>query len=243
MTQILILTVRQLTGIRRLIIVALLALLPVGIVILLRLLGDESSGDDNEEFVNGIVDGLLVGGLMPIVAMTMATAAFGNEIEDRTLSYVFLKPVSRWKIALSKVFAAALIAIPFVVVSGVATTLISGGEDVIPISLAVGASLFLGVLTYVSVFTWAGLVTTRALAAAIVYVFLWEALISSLIGGARYLSVRGYTLAVMHGLENRGLEALSGRVIEFPAAIVGATAVIVIFFGLMVHRLKRMDVP
>lgn len=240
MREILHLTLRQLTGTRRLLIVGLLTALPVGLVLLIRVVGGES-GDD-EDFVSGIFDGLLISGLLPIAVMTLATASFGNEVEDRTLSYIYLKPVSRWKIALSKLLAPVLIAAPLIVVSGVATTIIGMGPGV-ELPLAVGVSLLIGVVTYAAVFTWTGLMTTRALAFAIVYVFLWEALVSSLIGGVRYLSVRGYTLAIMYGLDREGLETLSERVIEFPAAIVGSALVSAVFFSLTVYRLKRMDVP
>ena len=111
------------------------------------------------------------------------------------------------------------------------------------ISAAVGLALFVGVTTYSSIFSWAGLMTTRALAFAIVYVFLWEGLISSFINGVDYLSVRGYTLAIMHGIDKDGLGELSERVIEFPAAVGGAVAVSVVFFYLTVRRLRNMDVP
>ena len=58
-----------------------------------------------------------------------------------------------------------------------------------------------------------------------------------------YLRVRGYTLAIMYGINETGFEALECRVIEFPAGIVGAVEVTVVFLVLLVRRLRRMDVP
>ena len=84
---------------------------------------------------------------------------------------------------------------------------------------------------------------TRALAYGLVYIFLWEGLISTFFGGVRYLSVRGYILAILHGLDDKSFEPLGDRVIEFPAALVGATIVTAAFFLLTVRRLRRMDVP
>ena len=110
-------------------------------------------------------------------------------------------------------------------------------------ALAVAAALGAGLLAYAAIFTWAGLVTTRALPFALVYVLLWEGVISSFIRGVDYLSVRGYTLAIMSGLDRASFPALDGRVIELPAAIGGAAAVTVVFFSLGVRRLRRMDVP
>jgi hypothetical protein len=44
-------------------------------------------------------------------------------------------------------------------------------------------------------------------------------------------------------MDESTLDALSTRVIDLPTAIVGATVVTLLFFGLTVRRLLRMDVP
>ena len=238
MTQILILSLRQLTGKWRVILTVLLAIIPVG----LAFVPGGEGPDADQEFIDGLLDGLLVGVIMPLVTIALATAAFGNEIEDKTLSYVFLKPVARWRIAVPKFLASVVIAAPLAVISGAAATYIGMDGD-LGATMAVALALLVGVITYASVFTWAGLITTRALPFAIVYVFLWEGLLSTFVGGIRYLSVRGYTLAIMNGLDKNGLETLNDRVIEFPAAIVGAALATAIFLLLTVYRLRRMDVP
>jgi ABC-2 type transport system permease protein len=232
---------KQLGGRWRVALTVFLAILPIALAIVVVLAqSDEESFDT--DFINILLDGLLVGGILPIVTMAMATAAFGNELEDKTLSYIVLKPIPRWQIAVPKLLASILLAGPLIIASGAIAAWI--GMDSDPrISLAVGLALFAGVTTYASIFTWAGLMTTRALAFAIVYVFLWEGLISSFINGVDYLSVRGYTLAIMHGLDTDSMGVLSERVIEFPAAIVGALTVSVVFFFLTVRRLQNMDVP
>ena len=78
---------------------------------------------------------------------------------------------------------------------------------------------------------------------ALLYVIIWEGIIGSLISGVGYLSVRGYTLAIMHGLDSVAFEAVESRVIAFPAALAGALLVTAAFYGLAVLRLTRMDVP
>ena len=234
------LSLRQLAGVRRLLIVSLLTLLPVALALAIRFgAGDDAETDD---VITGVIDAILVAGILPLVTMALATASFGNELEDKTLSYIMLKPVSRWKIALPKLIAPVLVAGPLVVVSGAAAAYI-GLDSGFKTPLAVGVALLVGVVAYSAVFTWAGLITTRALSFAIVYVFLWEGVVSTFISGVRYLSVRGYTLAVMHGLDETGLESISDRVIEFPAAIGGAILVSAVFFWLTIWRLRKMDVP
>lgn len=235
------LSLRQVAGRRRLLLILLLAALPVTLAaVISAVAGDDESYEVN--FINTLLDGMMVGAIMPIVTMALATAIFGDEVADRTLSYLVLKPVRRSLIVLPKLMASIVVAGPLIVASGVIAALLGlegGGQA----ALAVGVALLAGVVAYAAIFTWAGLVTNRALGFALIYVFLWEGLISSFLGGVRYLSVRGYTLAILHGMDKESFEVLGPRVIELPAAAVGAVAVTVVFFWLAVRRLRRMDVP
>ena len=234
-----VLSIRQLAGRWRIVIVVLLAGMPVGIATLVSVLSSE--GRVGGDGVDVLFDGLIVAAILPIVTMALATAAFGNELEDRTLSYLMLKPVSRWLIALPKLLATLVLAAPLLVVSSVVTALI--GLEATRAAVAVGVALFAGTVAYAAIFTWAGLFTRSALAFALLYVFVWEGLIATFLEGVRYMSVRGYTLAIIHGIDDKSFATFEDTAIELPAAIVGAAAVTVVFFGLTVYQLRRMDVP
>ncbi len=245
---------RQLAIRSKLILILILALLPIGLSALLSatLSYDVEDAASNHGFINTLLDGLLIAGILPIVTMVLATSSFGNELEDRTLSYLVLKPVPRWLIVLPKLMASIVVGSIALIVSGAVATLLGGSsigavlvvlDGSLQATLAVGVAVFVGVVTYAAIFTWAGLVTSRAIAFALIYVFLWEGLISSFLGGVRYLSVRGYSLAILHGLDDTSFEPLSERVIEFPAAVVGAAVTTAVFFWLTVRRLRQMDVP
>ena len=234
------LSLRQLTGRWRLALIFLLAALPVGLAVILSLTA--GGGDDSGIFINLLLDGMLVAAILPIVTMALSTAAFGNEVEDRTLSYLVLKPIARWRIAMPKVLASIAISGPLLVASGVAAALLGFDGDV-RAAVAVGVAIFAGVAAYAAVFTWLGLLTNRAIAFALIYVLLWVGVIGTFLQGVNYLSVRGYTLAIMYGINETGFEELGSRVIEFPAGIVGAVVVTVVFLFLLVRRLHRTDVP
>ena len=241
MREVFLLSIRQLTGPVRLGLILLLSALPVALAaILAATTGEEGIGRD--DFVNVMLSGLLVAGVLPIVVMTLGTAAFGNELEDGTLGNLALMPLARWQIVLPKLLATLTISVPMIIASGVATSLIGIGFEV-RATLSVAVALLLGVASYSAIFTWTGLVTSRALAVALLYVILWEGIIGSLIRGVGYLSVRGYTLGVLHGLDSAAFDAVGDRVISLPAAIVGALLVTAVFYGLAVWRLTRMDVP
>ena len=240
MKTILLLSVRQLNSRWRLLVIMLLAALPVALTALLNALAGGDS-DFGEGFINIVLDGMIIGAILPIVMMVLATVAFGHEVEDCTLSYLVLKPLPRSRIVLSKLLASIVVGGPLVIASGVIATLL-GPQGSGQAALAVGLALFAGVVTYAAIFTWAGLISSRALGFALVYVFLWEGLLSTVLGGVRYLSIRGYSLALLHGIDEGSYSMLSDRVIEFPAALVGAAAVTIVFFLLTVHRLRWMDV-
>ena len=238
------LSLRQLTGKWRLAIILLVAAVPVAVVLAFRAAAgaEDRSANDLADAVRIFLDGMIIAAVLPIVTMTFATASFGNEVEDRTLGYLVLNPVSRWSIALGKMLATVTVAGPVLVVSGVAVALLGLDGDVRTAG-AVGVGLLAGVVTYSAIFAWAGLVTGHALGFALVYVFLWEGLIASLLGGVRYLSVRAYTMTLMEGIGGSRLDAFSELSIELPAAIVGVVGVSAVFFWLTVRRLRRMDVP
>lgn len=241
MGSILLLSIRQMGGRWRLLFIVLLVALPIGLAALVSSIASDDA-DYQKEFTNVVIDGLIIAVVLPIVTMVPATAAFGHELDDRTLGYLVLKPLPRSMIVLPKMLSSIMVSGALLIASGTVVSFI-GPQASVHTALAVGLALFAGVVTYSAIFTWAGLISTRALGFALIYVFLWEALVSSILEGVRYLSVRGYVLSIMHGIDEGSFETLSERVIEFPAAFVGATIVTGLFFWLTVRRLRRMDVP
>ena len=236
------LTLRQLASRRRLAIVVLLAAVPIGLAVLLKAFLAEEE-DFTAEFVDGIVHAMLIGIVLPIVVMTLATASFGNELEDRTLNMLVLKPISRIAIVLPKLAGSIVIAAPVLVVATAAVALIALGDGGLRAVGAASAAVLAGTVTYAAIFTWAGLLSTHALAFALVYVFLWEALLTSILPGVRYLSIRSYTVGILHGLDDTTFAALGQNSLTLTPALVGAGIVTAVFFLLTVRRLRRMDVP
>ena len=251
MITILRLSLRQLSGRWRIALILLLASLPIGLAaIVSATLGEDETS--TEGFTSVLLDALMIAGILPIVSMVLATAALGNEVEDRTLSYLVLRPIPRWRIVLPKLLAVVAVGGPVLVGGGVIATVLGAshlGAVIVPFdsplraAFAVGLALSAGVVAYSAIFVWAGLMTNRALGFGLMYVFIWEGLLSTFLDGIRYLSVRGYTLAILHGTYEDGFESLADRVIEFEAGLIGAALVTVAFFLLTVRRLTRMDVP
>ncbi len=227
------LALRQAVTRRKVALLIILALLPLGLAVIL------DSTVDEPDLIGPLLGGLVISVTLPITVMVLATGAFGNEVEDRTLSLLTTKPVPRWTIVLSKLAATVVVAVPLMaIVAAVITTMDAEGIGNAPVVAAV--SVTVGVVAYASTFTWLGLLTTRALGFGLVYVLLWEALITTFLSGTRYLSIRSYIFGTAHGLNDQAFgEDLT---IAMTPALVGAALVTVGFFLLTVRRLSRMDI-
>jgi ABC-2 type transport system permease protein len=117
------LSIRQLTGRWRVTLILLLVALPVGLAVIVNFtVSDDATY--TRDFTNILLDGMLVAGILPIVTMALATSSFDNELEDKTLGYLALMPVARWRIVLPKVLASLVICGPLLVLSGVVATLV-----------------------------------------------------------------------------------------------------------------------
>ena len=90
--------------------------------------GDAGSQEDVDNWITALLGVLIVAAILPIVTMALATASFGNDLEDRTLGYIVLNPVSRWSIVLSKMLAPVAIAGPALILSGVVVAFIGLGR-------------------------------------------------------------------------------------------------------------------
>ena len=189
------LTLRQLLGRGRTILLGLLALLPVLLAVVYRA-GSEDT-DPVKWAAQVLFDGLIVTTLLPLLALVYGTAALGAEIEDGTAVYLLAKPVSRTQIVLGKLLAAWILTSVTVLVSGLLSGAVAlQGSPGNGLLVGFGVGLAVGSLVYSALFVMLSVVTSRALIAGLVYVFIWEGLINGLFAGTRLLSVRHYTLGV-----------------------------------------------
>ena len=238
MTAVLALTARQLAGSRRLWLVLALVALPLLGAVLFRV---AESTTPSDEFADGITATLVAAGILPLVTLLFGTSAFGNEIGDRTLGYLVLKPVPRWRIAVPKWAATVLVGgVPVAASGALAVAIIRGGDG--SGAAATGAGLLVGAAAYAAVFTWAGLVSRHALIFGLVYVFIWEAVLAAYLDGIRFLSIRQYTLALIRGLDDERLQTLDLS-LDARAGGIGAAIVIVAFSLAAVRKLRHIDVP
>jgi ABC-2 type transport system permease protein len=231
------LTLRQLSSPGRLGTMLVLAIMPVVIAVVVLADNDTMSLIEFEQFV---LSTMLAGSIVPLVVLAIATSAFGNEIEDRTLANLTLSPIPRWRIVAAKLLASITIAAPLIVLSAAATAHVAFlGEWNATIAVAAGAAAAL--VMYASLFVWLGLASAQAVGVGLLYIVLWEGFFAQFVAGVRLLSIRYYAVALMHGLDERRFEIYDHASL---AAAISLTAIVTGGFLLLaIRRLRRMDVP
>ena len=231
------LTLLQLSGRWRLAIMTILGALPVFLsVITMR----DGTAMTLIEFENVVLSGFLAGSIAPLVVLAIAAAAFGNELDDRTLANLTLSPVPRWRIALPKLLGTFTVAAPFITISAFLVAYIAFLGDA-RATVAITVSGLVGVAMYASMFVWLGLVSTQAIGVGLLYIILWEGFFSNYLSGVRMLSIRYYAIALMHAMDERRFATIDH--LPALAAVILSTLVIGGFLFLSVRRLRTMDVP
>ncbi len=218
------LTVRTLLGRRRFWLLLALALVPVALALVVRLLTGTS-----DTVAWGLTSGFGVATVVPLIALLAGTGSIGPEIDDGSIVYLLAKPVSRFTVVNSKLVvavAAALLLGPVpVAVSGL--LLAQSPGDVVP-ALVVASAL--AAVAYCVVFLLLAVLTRNAVIIGLLYAVVWETTVGNLIPGARALSVRQWSLALAEHLMG---PAQATRLGVYPAVgpVAGAVALAVVVLG------------
>jgi ABC-2 type transport system permease protein len=225
-------TLRGLLGRRRTLLLVLLVGLPVLISLLIRISGGQPNADR-------VLDTLVVRTVMPLVALIVGTAAIGSEIEDGTAVYLMIKPIARWKIALSKGLVAAgltaALVVPAVVLTGF---LIGTRADTTTSIVGFTVACLVGGSAYAVAFMALSVFTSRALLLGLAYTLIWEGVLSGLLAGTKFLSIRQATLGLAAAL---GVDVPGDPLV--PAVSVAVLAVVLVGgFLLASWKLARFEI-
>ena len=153
--------------------------------------------------------------LLPLTALIIGTSVLGAEIDDGSIVHLLATPVRRSAVVVTKFVIATGLTMVFAAVPELIAALISGGGS-IPANGAPGlvtldagkfaVALFVGALAcsviYNAVFVMVSVATTRAIAVGLLYVLVWEVLLSNFVSGVKLLSISHYGLGIANGLVN-----------------------------------------
>lgn len=234
------LTVRQFGAGKAIRVVALFAATPI-VFSLIYLL---NSGDVTPtRFLSQMFLNFLAPTVIPLATLILATAALGNELADRTIPYIALKPVSRARIVLEKFGGVIVITGLAFVIALIATWGIAAlGDGSVGVRTLVALLLatLAGVLAYAATFLFVSLIIPRSLIVGIIYILLWESLLARFIPGIKLLSVRHFTQSIYVRVLDDSAITLD-RAMQLGSAVTVLILVIVGSLALATLRLQRMN--
>lgn len=153
--------------------------------------------------------------IVPILGVFYGTALMADEVEDKTITYLFTRPISRGAVLLGKYLAylacTVLVVLPSVVLVFFLIVPIGGG------SIAGGfvslvrdlALLGLGLVVYGAVFAYAGARLKRPLIVGLVFAFGWEQTVLLIPGYLKRFTVAYYLQALVpHAMPQEGVVSL-----------------------------------
>ncbi len=223
------LTLRQLVGRKSTLLLVGLGLIPLLVAVVFRL--SEPDIDPDRWAARVLYVGLIVTAILPLTVLLLGTSVLGDELEDGTAVYLLTKPMPRWQILLPKLMAAWVVSSLLVLASAIPSGAIAlQGQGDSSLVLGFSVAILAGAFAYTAAFVLLSIVTTRALIAGLVYVFLWEGAITGIFEGTRFLSIRHYTIGFadwIAGAPTQTLDAyVGGLTAAFLLAVVSVAGVI-----------------
>jgi ABC-2 type transport system permease protein len=235
------LTVRQFIGGKAVQVVAALGALPVLMALVYSI---DRDFETPRRFMNNFIYlETMIPTLLPFTTMILATAALGNEIDDRTLPYLTLKPIGRFRIVIEKLVGTVLIAVPLTLTGlGLTFLIVFRGEagDNLRIMGAIAASASVAIVAYSAIFILISLLINRALVAGIIYTLVWESLLGRFLPGLRVVSVRHFTQSIFVDILDDPRVTMNNAT-STNEAIVTLLAISAVSVVLSAWRLRRMS--
>jgi len=187
-------------GSRKILWLAALLLVPLGLCTWWRF----AEQGQAEPFFAGISVNLLLQLFCLGLPLYLGVSAVRDEIEDRTITYLLVRPAGREAVLGGKVVSVVLVVSTWLLVGEAASFLLvvsaGGGAALarsLPLLLRHALVLVAGAVVYTGLFSLFGLLLRRPLLLAIVYALGWEATVSNLPGGLPRLTIMYYLKSLL----------------------------------------------
>jgi ABC-2 type transport system permease protein len=138
-----------------------------------------------------------LGFVLPLFTLSYATAAFGTDRESRSLVWLMTRPIPRSGIYLAKFFGT----LPWCVLFGLggfAGLCLAGGEHGRKAFAMYWPAAVIATVTFSALFHLIGAIFRRPVVVGLVYVFFFEALVGTLPGSLKLLSLSFYARCLMY---------------------------------------------
>ncbi len=144
-------------------------------------------GFDTDRLVNLLIYGLIPQALIPLTALLFASGMVNDDLEERTLTYLLIRPIPKWMIYLAKIAATILVTSILASFSmlGTLAAIYWGEPNLLETVLRthgpiVCATSFLSLAAYVPIFGALSLLARRSLIVGVIYVVVLEGLLANI---------------------------------------------------------------
>jgi ABC-2 type transport system permease protein len=184
----------------------------------------------------GVSGSVIFGGLfwllylrfvVPVLGAFYGTSLISDEVEDRTITYLFTRPVRRGAIIIGKYIAylvcTELVVLPSVTAAYLLLVPVGGGNigESFPLLLTDLGILAIGLAAYGAVFAFIGALVPRPLVAGLILVFGWEQIALLVPGYLRRATIAHYLQSLVpHAMPQEStVAAIQSLFSEPPSAI------------------------
>jgi ABC-2 type transport system permease protein len=241
---------------------ALVVGLPVVLALLVRV-GNYLFGDGGGFRVDGrmLPGPAIFGGMVwlmylrfivPILAVYYGTSLIADEVEDKTITYLFTRPIPRGAVMTGKFLAylvcTVMVVLPSVMLVYFLVVPMGGGSiaSTFPDLLKDLALLALGLMAYGALSAWVGARFKRPMVMGLVFVFGWEQAVLIIPGYMRRFTVAWYLQSLVpHAMPSDGIASLLQSVFRdnptLPAAVAALFAIAGVFLFLAIRVVERRE--
>jgi ABC-2 type transport system permease protein len=241
------LSLGQMLWSRRTIFLALVVGSPLALGVLFKIL--ESFGLGTMQIQNAKVPGPTIFGgmiwllylrfMVPVLGVFYGTALIADEVDDKTLTYLFVRPIPRGAVILGKYLAylatTVFVVLPSVVILYLLVVPLGNGSlaAAFPALLKDLGLLALGLAAYGALFTLIGARLKHPLVFGLVFAFGWEQVALMLPGYLRRITIAFYLQALVpHAMPQEGLGSILQAFFKDVPTPLAATGWLIIFVAI-----------
>jgi ABC-type transport system involved in multi-copper enzyme maturation permease subunit len=233
---------------RRTIFLALIVGAPVLIALVVRLvfaLGAPSPSVNGTVMAGPAIFGLMIWifylrFIVPVLGVFYGTSLIADEVEDKTITYLFTRPIRRGAVLLGKYFAYMACTV-FVVLPSVIIVYLC----IVPVRGSLGGSfidlvkdlvlLGIGLAAYGALFAFIGAKFKRPLLIGLIFIFGWEQVALAFPGYLKQFTIAYYLQALVpHAMPNDGVISMVQNIFrQNPPLATSLIALAVIVFGFL----------
>jgi len=178
--------------------------------------------------------------LLVVVTLFYGTALVSDELEDKTLTYLLMRPVPKATIYIGKylsyLVAGAVLLLPSAALCFLVTMVADpAGEAMrhLPVLLKDLGMLTLGIMAYGALYALLGAVSKRPVFVGLLFAIVWETAVTFIPGYLSKLTIKHYLTALLpHTAGERGILAFFETATPVPLAIAVLLAVTVALVAL-----------